>query len=271
MASSAEELERIKLANESVDSDLIKEAEGVYSELMGSYPVALGKSASKKEREEREITKNGNLVYGEVTFETLAIVIEKIKKFYGLPNIGSSGSEGVLQSKGGAFYDLGAGTGKPCIIAALMHNFDVCCGVEMLEGLYAVSQDVANTYSTRGKTHQFTASREFQTHVSFVHGDILNMKLKDWRDGDVVFINSTCFDDPLMDRISNLALGMRRGTFVISLTRRLSNNDFAVIESEMYKMSWGEATVFISQKITDPRYVGADAMAAGGGESSEDD
>ncbi len=166
---------------------------------------------------------------------------------------------------------MGSGTGKPCIIAALMHNFDICCGIEYLEGLYAVSLDVANTYNTRGKTHAFTAGREFQTHVNFVHGDILNMRLKDWRDGDIVFMNSTCFDDALMDRVSNLALGMRKGTFFISMTRRLSNNDFTVIEAEMYKMSWGEATVFISQKNTDPRYVGADAAASGGGGSDEDD
>ncbi len=97
MASSQEELDKIKSANESVDQDLVKEAESVYQELMGSYPVALGKATSKKEREERELTKQGNLVYGEMTFETLAVVIEKIKKSYGLPNIGSSGSEGILQ------------------------------------------------------------------------------------------------------------------------------------------------------------------------------
>ncbi len=31
------------------------------------------------------------------------------------------------------------------------------------------------------------------------------MNFKDWRDGDVVFCNSTCFDDNLMNKIANLA------------------------------------------------------------------
>ena len=35
---------------------------------------------------------------------------------------------GIIQSKGGIFYDLGSGTGKPVIGAAVYHNFDVCYG-----------------------------------------------------------------------------------------------------------------------------------------------
>jgi hypothetical protein len=41
--------------------------------------------------------------------------------------------------------------------------------------------------------------------VEFKHGDILDMNFKDWRDGDVVFCNSTCFDDALMNNIATLA------------------------------------------------------------------
>ena len=36
-------------------------------------------------------------------------------------------------------------------------------------------------------------------------GDILNIESKDWRDGDVVFANSTCFDENLMNKLANLA------------------------------------------------------------------
>lgn len=41
------------------------------------------------------------------------------------------------------------------------------------------------------------------------------------------------------------------GAFVISLTKRIPSSDFKVLEYEMYRMSWGEATIFIHQKITD--------------------
>jgi hypothetical protein len=44
---------------------------------------------------------------------------------------------------------------------------------------------------------------------------------------------------------------MRKGSFFISMTKRLPSSDFEVLEYEMYRMSWGEATVFIMQKVTE--------------------
>lgn len=46
---------------------------------------------------------------------------------------------------------------------------------------------------------------------------------------------------------------MKKGSFIITLTKRLPSPDFAVLEFEMYRMSWGEATIFIMQKINDPK------------------
>jgi hypothetical protein len=102
------------------------------------------------------------------------------------------------------------------------------------------------------------------------HGDILNIECKDWRDGDVVFANSTCFDEPLMNKIANIAgsilllillvtssslVGMKKGSFFITLTKRLNIADFQVLEYELHEMSWGSATVYIHQKTTDPREI----------------
>lgn len=64
-------------------------------------------------REETDRNGDSTLVYGEITFKTLALALHKIKTKYGLPGVGSSGKEGVLQGDGGAFYDIGSGTGKP--------------------------------------------------------------------------------------------------------------------------------------------------------------
>lgn len=64
-------------------------------------------------RDETEQTGNSTLVYGEITFKTLALALHKVKTKYGLPGVGSSGPAGVLQGAGGTFYDIGSGTGKP--------------------------------------------------------------------------------------------------------------------------------------------------------------
>lgn len=58
-----------------------------------------------------------NLVYGELCFESLAMVI---CRKCNLP-------------RGGIFYDIGSGAGRGVFSAMLMHNFDVCVGVEIVQ------------------------------------------------------------------------------------------------------------------------------------------
>lgn len=107
----------------------------------------------------------------------------------------------------------------------------------------------------------------FTIDCQFVHGDFLKTRTKDWRDGDIVFINSTCYDDELMAKIAGVASGMKKGSFCITLTKRLPSTDFTVLEYELCKMSWGEATIFIMQKMSDPKSVGGEED----GENEDDD
>ena len=81
----------------------------------------------------------------------------------------------------------------------------------------------------------------------------MDISKKDWRDGDIVFANSTCYDDELMGKIGVIAIGMKKGAFFVSFTKRLPCTDFVVVEHSMERMSWGEATVYIQQKTTDAR------------------
>lgn len=247
-----EENDDAQLASLMSKLDMVGVLEGkeIFDSVMQSFPTALGKAVSKKEREELAL-KDPNLIYGEITFETLGIVFEKIRKVYGRPFQGTSGQSGVMQNRGGIFYDLGSGTGKGVVGAAILHNFDVCYGIECMEGLFSLSLDALNAYNTRGKAR--LAGREHDTHCQFIHGDFLKTRTKDWRDADVVFANSTCFDSNLMMDIAKLSLGMKKGSIFITLTKRLPSKDFVVLDFEMYKMSWGEATIFIMQKTSDPR------------------
>lgn len=45
--------------------------------------------------------------------------------------------------------------------------------------------------------------------------------------------------------------GLKKGAFVVTFTKRLPSPDFTVVDQMMYEMSWGKATVFISQKDTE--------------------
>jgi len=61
---------------------------------------------------------------------------------------------------------------------------------------------------------------------------------------------------------------MKKGSFFISLTRRLPSSEFQLLEYDMYRMSWGEATVFILQKTTER---GEDASDAEEEEEEEEE
>ncbi|CAN0305891.1 unnamed protein product, partial [Phaeothamnion confervicola] len=147
---------------------------------------------------------------------------------------------------GGAFYDLGSGTGKPVVAAAICHAFSKAVGIEILEGLHHASVEVVRSWDVVGRPG---TPQDRRTDIRFVHGDATDPAAADWSDGDVVFANSTCFDDALMNRIAERAAMLRRGAFVITLSRRLPGDGFAVLESRALTMSWGAATVFIHQKL----------------------
>jgi hypothetical protein len=76
-------------------------------------------------------------------------IMNKIKNNYGKPYVGASGEDGILQRRGGYFYDLGCGTGKCLVAAALMHDFDICCGIEILEGLFTAAVEIVGLYNAK--------------------------------------------------------------------------------------------------------------------------
>lgn len=57
----------------------------------------------------------------------------------------------------------------------------------------------------------------------------------------------------MMDNISRISVGLKKGAFFVSLTKRLLSADFVVLEHSLHRMSWGEATVYIMQKTTEAR------------------
>ena len=76
------------------------------------------------------------------------------------------------------------------------------------------------------------------SNVEFYHGSITDLSLKNWIDGDVILANSTCFDDTLMQSIDTLAICLRQGAYIITLSKRLNDLYFNLIEEVRLPMSW---------------------------------
>jgi hypothetical protein len=59
---------------------------------------------------------------------------------------------------------------------------------------------------------------------SIAKGSFLNY---DWTDGDVIFANSTCFDDNLMLSMSKMAEELRPGAIFVTFTK--GNVEFLLV------------------------------------------
>ena len=205
----------------------------VFQDLTQDFPATLGKDISKKERSENSLS-NASLTYGEVEFLSLGETFEIIKAVHG------------EIKPGGIFYDLGSGSGKGVISAALLHNFTKCVGIEILQGLFAVSERLKTNYD-QIRLSLMEENRDLWQSlpdVEFVNGDLFRV---DWSDADVIFMNSTCFDIGMMDAIAMCQV--KAGTWGITLTKSLASSKWKVVQSFRKRMSWGEATVYIHIRV----------------------
>lgn len=82
----------------------------------------------------------------------------------------------------------------------------------------------------------------------------------DWSDADFVLANSTCFTIDLMTKISEKASLMKKGSWMITFSKKIANADPLQIKDEEKRdwecvlsikkfMSWGAATVNVQRKI----------------------
>lgn len=198
----------------------------------------MGKQISREERKNKNY-QSPTLVYGEIEFWPFAEVFLRIKEKYG-----------GLSHKGGVFVDIGCGTGKPVMAAALLHDFDICLGVEILENLVSACHKVLDVWKwkiIRDVSYpDYMTEEKTRTQIDFLHTDATTL---DWKAADVVFANSTCFNDALMTKISVKCDELKPGAFVITTTRAIENENFEILEVGKMGESWGEATVFIQRKI----------------------
>jgi len=193
------------------------------------YPTSFAKMTSRQEREGQGHT-DASLVYGEISFGPFSLQIQALRE-----------NHGILTTPGGIFVDVGCGSGKPVIAAALLHDFDVCMGIEILHGLHSLCLQVKNHWEQM-KTK--LSQKKQNMEIRFMNGDATVI---DWSDADVVFMNSTCFDDTLMRALAGKCEELKPGSIVITTTRRLPSSLFEILEQNKMNESWGEATVFIQR------------------------
>ena len=107
-------------AGDHFEESFYSEVNLILTDMYSKYPFEAGRVISRKERKDNQFS-SCSLMYGEV------LSIPYLKEFSKLYRYG-------LQTVGGKFVDIGCGTGLAVFASALLHDFETCIGIEILEG-----------------------------------------------------------------------------------------------------------------------------------------
>ncbi len=202
-------------------ADLAAIQEKLFSDIQGYTLSSNGRARLQRESDPC-------LTYGEITPESIQMMMDMVQ-----PQHGEN------------FYDLGSGTGKAVIFASLLAPFARSTGIELVEDLYQAADLARQRLESDVKPH--LDPEHHQKEVVFINGD---MFAHDLSDAGVVFTHCTCFDDDMMNRLSEkLAQSLRSGARVITVTKGLTHPAFESLGSVPFRLAWGDATVLFYRKI----------------------
>lgn len=147
-----------------------------------------------------------SLIYGEITFEGLYALLLACE-----PRPGET------------FFDLGCGTGKALVAAALQFPFARCVGVELLPGLCEAARRVL---------HEAKLPR-----IELIEGDLFDIEL---HTPGIVFVHATCFEPELMERLAEKLETAPTGTRIILVSQLMPGGRFEHLGQRSCQMEWGE-------------------------------
>ena len=195
--------------------DDFENSHDIYDYIFSEIPCELSCNVSRSDRALRYSGRDGTLTYGELAsmgpiWKICQKLVSECKQN---PN--------TIQR----FYDLGSGSGRPTVAAALaLKHFQskennstlICTGIELLPGLYDLSL-LAQERWENYYIHSIPAPGNLKFHL----GSILDLTVCDWSDGDLVYVTSTCFSVSMMLKVHDIATHMKVGSIIITLSRSM--------------------------------------------------
>ena len=114
------------------------------------YENISGFSISAMDRERQDLN-DSSLTYGELTEESIVELLAIVQP-----------------QPGEVFYDLGSGAGKPVLWASVLYDWQKCCGIELLTGLYELSLSQSQKLLTHPEIIKLLASRKLNIQLIFI-------------------------------------------------------------------------------------------------------
>ncbi|MFO1259021.1 MAG: class I SAM-dependent methyltransferase [Gammaproteobacteria bacterium] len=175
---------------------------------------------SKQTRDEMNIQDDA-FVYGEIDPQSLLNLIEIAKP-----------------KKNEVFYDLGSGSGRAAIAAALCFDFAEVVGIEFLRPLYLLSQNQWSMIQAEQNTKNIK--------LSFTCGDYYDLDISA---ADIVFFNATACRGDKWEKILAKFKELPVGSRLILTSHRIQDVMFESLYEGLQLMSWGMNSAYVYRKV----------------------
>lgn len=147
--------------------------------------------------------------YGEISFLEFAALLKALKP-----------------STNDIFYDLGSGTGKACLVAALCFPFREVIGIEYIKQRHQLALAV-----------QQQLPKAIKSKLQFQYSDFLSIDLSR---ASHVFIHSTAFfNDDWQQVVEHLQQSLTTGCKVIVCSKDLPQPTFTLLHQGVIDMAYG--------------------------------
>ncbi|HYV46093.1 MAG TPA: SAM-dependent methyltransferase [Myxococcaceae bacterium] len=137
---------------------------------------------------------------------------------------------------GECFWDVGAGTGKPVLLAAMLFPFARCRGVEVLAPLHAEAELRLERYR-REVLPQLPEEKRRQ-EIQLLSG---RYEAVDLGDADVLFSHCTTFDDEGLATLAAACARLKPGSRIITVGQPLLHSALETAFDAPVPMEWGES------------------------------
>ena len=200
-----------------------------------------GKEAAKEERIQRKLF-DEVYSHAETDVVFVANIFWKLRRIFGHIKVPNTG----------IFVDCGSSRGKNVYVAALLHSWQRCLGIDILqsltdvaEGLTARFDDVTCSYLTQHQQDERDSSPE---SLQFLCADIF-ASTEILIPASFVYADLTCIPLEALTRFKALLNDLAPAAIVVTLTRPLDDDCFILLwKDHRAPTTWGVTTAYVYER-----------------------